>query len=108
MVNGELIAMRVLYLIAALLLASETAQAWEVRTSCTSSRFYGNASCRTVGIPDAPPAPRDAVQEAEDLKARQERIGRWETFCRPTSTEDKFGVVRMVYAHANCDFARTR
>lgn len=106
MVKRDLTVMRAVYVILALAFALQSAGAWEVRTSCSSSRAYSNLSCRTVGA-DTPP-PRDYAQEAEDLKARQERIGKWEAFCKPTSIQDQFGVVRLVYAHRNCDLGRSQ
>jgi hypothetical protein len=106
MVNRELTAMRSFYLLLSLLIASQSAQAWEIRTSCSSSRIYGTASCRTVGADEQ--APRDYAQEAEDLKLKQERIRKWETFCKPASVQDKFGVARLVYAHENCDLGRSQ
>ena len=98
--------MRALYLIAAMIAAAPSAQAWEIRSNCVSSNSYGTSSCRWVGS-DGPP-PRDLAREAEDEKAKQQRIREWESFCRPASYQDKFGVERLVYAHANCDFGRTR
>jgi hypothetical protein len=106
MVNRELTVMQAVYVFVALIIASGTAQAWEVRTTCWSSRFYSTSSCRTVGIDE--PAPRDYAQEAEDLKLKQERIRKWESFCKPASVQDKFGVVRLVYAHENCDLGRSQ
>jgi hypothetical protein len=94
-----------LYAIAALTLLSSAAQAWEVRTSCSHSRFYGSTSCRTVGIEDYPRI-RDEAREAEDYRARQETIKKWETFCKPTRTYDNFGMVRLVYARNGCEFGR--
>ena len=98
--------MRALYLMIAFVVAGPSAQAWEIRSNCTSSRHYGTSSCRWVGV-DGPP-PRDAAQEAEDAKAKQQRIREWESFCKPVAYQDKFGVERLVYAQANCDFGRTR
>ena len=98
--------MRSVYLIVALVVASQSAQAWEIRSTCSSSYFYGTSSCRVVGS-DGPP-PRDLAREAEDEKARQQRIREWETFCKPASIQDRYGVERLVYAHANCDLGRSR
>ena len=106
MVNRELTAMRTIYSIVALLVLSSTAQAWEIRSNCVSSRYYGTSSCRWVGR-EGPPS-RDYAQEEEDLKAKQQRIREWESFCKPVAYQDKFGVERLVYAKANCDFGRTR
>ena len=98
--------MRGIYLIVALVFASEAAQAWEIRTVCSSSRFYATSSCRTVGL-DTPP-PRNEAQDAEDHKATQERIKKWESFCKPVSVQDSYGVPRLVYAHRNCDLGRSQ
>lgn len=98
--------MKAFYVIVALVLASQSAQAWEVRTNCSFSRFYGASSCRTVGTDE--PVARDYAQEAEDQKLRQERIRKWESFCKPASVQDKFGVARLVYAHENCDLGRSQ
>jgi len=98
--------MKNIYFIVALTLMSTAAQAWEVRTSCAHSRFYGATSCKTVGIEDQPQT-RDTAQEAEDLKIKQEGIKKWEAFCKPTRTRDEFGMVRLVYARSGCEFGRT-
>jgi hypothetical protein len=42
-----------------------------------------------------------------DEAARQERIGRWEAFCRPVAHVDTLGVSRYSYAHEGCDVGRT-
>ena len=96
----------IVYLIIGLALMSSSAQAWEQRTNCAYSRFYGTSSCRTVGIEDQS-VTRDLAQEAEDNKARQESIKKWEAFCKPTRTYDNLGVVRLVYAKTGCEFGRT-
>jgi hypothetical protein len=96
----------ILHAIAALALLSSSALAWEVRTNCAHSRFYGSTSCRTVGIEDQPQI-RDEAREAEDYRARQESIKKWEAFCKPTRTYDNFGVVRLVYARNGCEFGRS-
>jgi hypothetical protein len=96
----------ILYAIATLALLSSSAQAWEVRTSCAHSGFYGSTSCRTVGIEDQPQI-RDEAREAEDYRARQESIKKWEAFCKPTRSYDNFGVVRLVYARSGCEFGRS-
>ena len=98
--------MKNIYFIVALTLMSSAAQAWEVRTSCAHSRYYGSTSCRTVGIEDQPQT-RDTAQEAEDLKLKQEGIKKWEAFCKPTRTHDELGMVRLVYARNGCEFGRT-
>ena len=49
---------------------------------------------------------RDEAQEAEDYRARQENIKKWEAFCKPTRTYDNFGMVRLVYARNGCEFGR--
>jgi hypothetical protein len=95
--------MKTLIAFAVLVLMSGSAQAWDVNTTCTYSRFYGN-TCRTSVIADPP---RDAAQEAADEAAKQERIKKWETFCKPTRTYDSEGVVRLVYARKGCEFGRS-
>jgi hypothetical protein len=85
------------------LVASSSAEAWEIRTNCTYSRFFGT-SCRAVGIDDQE---RDYAQEAADYRAKQERDKKWEAFCQPTRTYDNLGVVRLVYARPGCEFGRT-
>jgi hypothetical protein len=95
-----------LYAIVALGLLSSSAQAWEIRTTCSHSRFYGSSSCRTVGVEDQPQI-RDEAQEAEDYKAKQESIKKWEAYCKPTRSYDNFGVVRLLYARSGCEFGRS-
>jgi hypothetical protein len=96
---------KTLYLLVGLTLMSNSALAWEMRTNCAYSRFYGTSSCRTVGTEDQP-FTRDYAQEAEDFKLRQERIKRWEDFCKPVRTYDDLGMVRLVYAQKGCEFGR--
>ena len=98
--------MKNIYFIVALTLMSSAAQAWEVRTSCAHSRYYGSRSGRTVGIEDQRQA-RDTAQEAEDLKMKQEGIKQREAFCNPPRTRDELGMVRLVYARSGCEFGRT-
>jgi hypothetical protein len=95
------------YVVAGLMLMLSSAQAWELRTSCAYSRFYGTGSCRTIGIPDQPPPQRDAAQEAEDRRVKLEEIKRWEAFCKPTRTYDTLGITRLVYAKNGCEFGRS-
>jgi hypothetical protein len=95
-----------IYVIASLALFVSSAQAWEIRESCAHSRFYGWSNCRTVGTPDLPASARDVAQEAEDNKVRQDRIKRWEDFCKPKRTYDELGVVRLAYAQKGCEFGR--
>ena len=97
---------KTIYVLVGLALMSGAAQAWEIRTTCSHSRFYGSSSCRTVGIEDQPQT-RDYAQEAEDYKARQQRIKNWEAFCKPTRTYDNEGVIRLVYAKKGCEFGRS-
>jgi hypothetical protein len=90
-------------MIAMLALTSSSAEAWEITTHCTYSRFFGK-TCRTVGIDDRE---RDVAQEAADLRAMQERDKKWEAFCKPARTYDDLGVVRLVYAQSGCEFGRS-
>jgi hypothetical protein len=89
--------------IAMFALASSSAEAWEIRTNCTNSRFFGK-SCRTLGIDDQE---RDYAQEAADHRAKQERDKKWEAFCKPERTYDDLGVVRLVYTRSGCEFGRS-
>jgi hypothetical protein len=89
--------------IAMLALASSSAEAWEIRTNCTYSRFFGE-SCRTVGTDDQE---RDSAREAADHRAKQERDQKWEAFCKPARTYDNLGVVRLVYTRPGCEFGRS-
>ncbi len=83
--------------------AEASAEAWQERTVCTHSRFYGTSSCRTIGSWEQTPT-RDPAQEAEDYKAKQEGIKKWEAFCKPTRRQDELGVVRLAYARSGCEF----
>ena len=95
--------MKTIYAFAVLAFMSGSAQAWDVNTTCTNSKFYGR-TCRTSVIADQP---RDYTQEAADEAAKQERIKKWETFCKPTRTYDNEGVIRLVYARKGCEFGRS-
>jgi hypothetical protein len=95
--------MKTLFAFAVLALMSGTASAWDVNTTCTYSTFYGR-TCRTSVIADQP---RDIAQEAADEAAKQERIKKWETFCKPARTYDNEGVIRLVYARKGCEFGRS-
>ena len=90
-------------LIAMFVLATGSAEAWEITTHCTYSRFFGK-TCRTVGRDDAG---RDPTQEAADLRAIQEEDRKWAAFCKPARTHDDLGVVRLVYARPGCEFGRS-
>jgi hypothetical protein len=95
--------MKTLYAFAVLALMSVPASAWDVIRTCTYSRFYGD-TCKTSVIADPV---RDPAQEAADEAAKQERIKKWETFCKPTRTYDSEGVIRLVYARKGCEFGRS-
>lgn len=95
--------MKILYAIVALTLLSTSAQAWQVVTRCTDSKFFGSV-CTTSYLDDPV---RNPAQEQEDEKARRASIEKWEAFCKPTRTYDKEGVVRLVYARKGCEFGRS-
>ena len=95
--------MKTIYAFAVLAVMSGPANAWDVNTTCTYSKFYGN-TCKTSVIADQP---RDTAQEAADEAAKQERIKKWEAFCKPTRTYDNEGVIRLVYAKKGCEFGRS-
>ena len=96
----------IMYAIAGLALMLGSAQAWEVRTSCSSSWYFGSGSCRTIWVDDQPKPPRDYAQEAEDYRLKQADIKKWEAFCKPVRTYDDLGVARLVYAKRGCQFGR--
>ena len=54
--------MKTIYAFAVLALMSGPASAWDINTTCTYSRFYGN-TCKTSVVADQP---RDYAQEAAD------------------------------------------
>jgi hypothetical protein len=95
--------MKTLYAFAVLALMSVPAQAWDAVTTCTYSQFYGR-TCRTSVLADQP---RDFALEAADEAAKQERIKKWEAFCKPARTYDNEGVIRLVYAKKGCEFGRS-
>jgi hypothetical protein len=95
--------MKTLYALAVLALMSVPASAWDVIRTCNYSRFYGD-TCKTSVIADPV---RDTAQEAADEAAKQERIKKWETFCKPARTYDSEGVIRLVYARKGCEFGRS-
>ena len=99
--------MKILYVTTGLVvLMSSSAQAWEMSTKCVYSRYYGSSACRTVGTSDANQQ-RDYVRDAEDDRAKQARIRKWEAFCRPTRAYDRENLVRLVYAHRGCESGRS-
>ena len=63
--------MKTMYAFAVLALMSGSANAWDVNTTCTYSRFYGN-TCKTSAIADQP---RDYAQEAA-LKSGTRSVSR--------------------------------
>jgi hypothetical protein len=95
--------MKIIYAFAVLALTCGSANAWDINTTCTYSRFYGK-TCKTSVIADQP---RDLAQEAADEAAKQQRIKKWESFCRPARTYDSEGVIRLVYARPGCEFGRS-
>lgn len=50
------------------------------------------------------PQPQTDADRAE-AKARAQK---WEDFCQPTPTVDRYGVTRMQYAHKDCDIGRSQ
>jgi hypothetical protein len=95
--------MKTFYAFAVLALMSGSANAWDINTTCTWSKFYGR-TCKTSVIADQP---RDLAQEAADEAAKQQRIRKWESFCKPARTYDGEGVIRLVYARPGCEFGRS-
>ena len=95
--------MKILYAIAALVLLSTSAQAWQVVERCTESQYYGR-KCVTSYLDDPV---RNEAQEREDERARRASIEKWEAFCKPTRNYDNEGVVRVTYARKGCEFGRS-
>jgi hypothetical protein len=92
-----------IFIIAALALASTSAQAdTQTSTHCSWSRH--GASCVTSRQIIEPPAP----PTAEEIQARIRNEREWEAFCKPTRTIDSMGMTRLVYAKAGCEFGRTK
>ena len=91
--------------IAFLALLLSSAQAWEIRSNCYGSWYYGASSCRIVGIEDQPIV-RDYAQEAEDRRIKQAGIQKWEEFCKPVRRYDNLGMARLIYARPGCEFGR--
>ena len=50
---------------------------------------------------------RQRRQHSDEEAAKQDRIRKWESFCRPARTYDSEGVIRLVYAHRGCEFGRS-
>lgn len=86
---------------AALLLSVTTSQAEGVRTQCSYSKWHG-VTCTVRTIPDEMPMTPEEVAE------RDARIAEWESFCKPVGVPDKYGVTRLQYAHAGCEFGRRK
>jgi hypothetical protein len=95
--------MKTIFALAILTLMSGSANAWDINTTCTNSKFYGR-TCKTSVIADQP---RDLALEAADEAAKQQRIRKWESFCKPARTYDSEGVIRLVYAREGCEFGRS-
>jgi hypothetical protein len=88
----------------ALLASTVAAQAdFDLKRSCTFSRFYG-LNCTTSY---REPTQVDPVQARIDAEERERSIAKWEAFCKPTKQYDSEGVARLVYAAKGCEFGRS-
>jgi hypothetical protein len=72
-------------------------------TSYLPSRPYFGGSMSGATVYDLP----SNAETVEEAAAREERFQRWEAFCRPVGRLDQYGVTRMAYAHAGCEFGRS-
>lgn len=71
-----------------------------VREHCTHSKFFGSV-CTTTEIADPRPM---TEEEFAAVKAEDEK---WFAFCKPVGEPDRFGVIRLRYAHEGCEFGRS-
>ena len=108
--------MRMIYAIAmtAAVLISASAQAENTTTVTSTSckRGYGGVeTCTTTkSSGDSEPARPSQISKAQARKDQEEadaRDRKWEEFCKPARSVDKFGITRLQYAHAGCEFGIT-
>jgi hypothetical protein len=108
--------MRMSYAIAmtAAVLISASAQA-ENTTTVTSTSckngYGGVETCTTTkSSGDSEPARPSQISKAQVRKDQEEadaRDRKWEEFCKPARSVDKFGITRLHYAHSGCEFGIT-
>jgi hypothetical protein len=86
----------------------------DATTSCKTVPGYQHERvCTTMTIPEAvPPKPFASLPKSEQLEIlqdnaeREARIAKWEAFCKPQFSPDRYGVRRASYAHDGCDLGR--
>jgi len=60
-----------------------------------------------IFTPLGPGASPHIIQVPPDLSMDAEtRASKWESFCQPKAVADHYGVERLRYAHAGCEFGR--
>jgi hypothetical protein len=108
--------MRMIYAIAmtAAVLISASAQAENTTTVTSTSckKGYGGVeTCTTTkSSGDSEPARPSQISKAQARKDQEEadaRDRKWEEFCKPARSVDKFGITRLHYAHSGCEFGIT-
>lgn len=90
-----------------------SAQDTTVSTSCGRNAL-GGYSCSTSSRTTPVRVPREwrdlskgeQAQLMADEVARDQRIAKWEAFCKPTARVDDLGVSRYSYAHKGCEYGR--
>lgn len=104
--------MRTIYAIAmtAAVLMSGNANADSVTSTNCRRSFYTGTTCSTTTVDtssSATPRQTSAAEERKNWEDKQERIRKWEAFCKPTRVTDKEGITRMKYAQEGCEFGRS-
>lgn len=83
-----------------------SAQAQELRTGGCIGHWFSTFNCVTRWGTYGDPYVRDVPQpsDAADKARAMERDKRWANRCRPTITQDRYGVARYHYAQPGCEF----
>lgn len=71
-----------------------------------------NSDCETTTTIQNLKSWKEMTQEEReevmiDVRAKQERIAKWEAFCKPVVKQGIDGISRYTYAHKNCDMGRS-
>ena len=86
----------------------------DTRTTTTCQRVAGGGYSCSTHTSSRTPRTLSSLSKEERAEIamledeRNERIAKWEAFCKPTIKEDAYGVSRYVYAHKNCDLGRSQ
>lgn len=97
--------MRKIAIVTALALLTSPASAGSfscIHTGMLTTCNWGGGS----GIPRIIHVPQP--QSDEDRAETQARVEKWEAFCKPAPTIDRYGVTRYVYTHDGCDLGRSQ